>query len=79
MTKPLSCLVGCKPWGRFHRTWMTQVMLQQASHLVDIESDRLQILARGTAATVNDVVEANSLLHGDETDVFGDEPTRRQA
>jgi transposase, IS5 family len=27
---------------------------------------------RGTAANVNDVVEANSLLHGDETDVFGD-------
>jgi transposase, IS5 family len=27
---------------------------------------------RGTAANVNDVVEANSLLHGDEIDVFGD-------
>jgi IS5 family transposase len=27
---------------------------------------------RGTAANVNDVVEGNSLLHGDETDVFGD-------
>ena len=27
---------------------------------------------RGTAANVNDVVEANSLLHGDEADVFGD-------
>ena len=27
---------------------------------------------RGTAANVNDVVEANSLLHGDEVDVFGD-------
>ena len=27
---------------------------------------------RGTAANVNDVIEANSLLHGDETDVFGD-------
>ena len=27
---------------------------------------------RGTAANVNDVVEANSLLHGDETDVFAD-------
>ena len=27
---------------------------------------------RGTAANVNDVVEANSLLHGEETDVFGD-------
>ena len=27
---------------------------------------------RGTAANVNDVVEANSLLHGDETDAFGD-------
>ena len=26
---------------------------------------------RGTAANVHDVVEANSLLHGDETDVFG--------
>ncbi len=27
---------------------------------------------RGTAANVNDVVEANSLLHGNETDAFGD-------
>ena len=27
---------------------------------------------RGTATNVNDVVEANSLLHGDETDAFGD-------
>ncbi len=27
---------------------------------------------RGTAVYVNDVVEANSPLHGDETDVFGD-------
>jgi len=27
---------------------------------------------RGTAANVNDVVEANSLLHGEETDAFGD-------
>jgi IS5 family transposase len=27
---------------------------------------------KGTAAKVNDVVEANSLLHGEETDAFGD-------
>ena len=27
---------------------------------------------RSTAANVNDVVEANSLLHGDERDAFGD-------
>ena len=27
---------------------------------------------KGTAANVNDVVEANSLLHGEETDAFGD-------
>jgi len=27
---------------------------------------------RGTAANVHDVVEANSLLHGDESDAFGD-------
>ncbi len=27
---------------------------------------------RGTAANVNDVVEANALLHGQETDAFGD-------
>jgi transposase, IS5 family len=27
---------------------------------------------RGTAANVNDVVEANALLHGEETDVFAD-------
>ena len=27
---------------------------------------------RGTAANVCDVVEANSLLHGEESDVFGD-------
>jgi IS5 family transposase len=28
--------------------------------------------SKGTAANVNDVVEANGLLHGDETNVFGD-------
>ncbi|MDE2434577.1 MAG: IS5 family transposase, partial [Burkholderiales bacterium] len=28
--------------------------------------------ARGTAGSVNDVIEANSLLHGQETDVFAD-------
>ena len=27
---------------------------------------------RGTSGNVNDVVEANSLLHGQETDAFGD-------
>jgi len=27
---------------------------------------------RATAANVHDVVEANSLLHGEETDVYGD-------
>ena len=40
---------------------------------------------RGTAANINDVVEANSLLHGDEANAFGDAgyqgaqsgPTRR--
>jgi IS5 family transposase len=30
------------------------------------------LVHRGTAANVHDVVEANSLLHGEETDVYGD-------
>jgi IS5 family transposase len=38
---------------------------------VDAESGLVHTV-RGTAANVNDVVEANSLLHGDETDVFAD-------
>src|SRR5690606_26045756 len=32
---------------------------------------------RGTAGRVNDVVEADSLLHGQETDVFADAPATR--
>jgi IS5 family transposase len=38
---------------------------------VDAESGLVHTV-RGTAGNVNDVVEANSLLHGDETDVFAD-------
>ncbi|CAM3494610.1 transposase fragment, IS5 [Cupriavidus taiwanensis] len=38
---------------------------------VDAESG-LAHTVRGTAGNVNDVVEANSLLHGEETDAFGD-------
>ena len=38
---------------------------------VDADSGLVHTV-RGTAANVNDVVEANSLLHGDETDVFAD-------
>lgn len=38
---------------------------------VDAESGLVHTV-RGTAANVNDVVEANSLLHGDESDVFAD-------
>ena len=38
---------------------------------VDADSGLVHTV-RGTAANVNDVVEANSLLHGEETDVFGD-------
>ncbi len=38
---------------------------------VDAESGLVHTV-RGTAANVNDVVPANSLLHGQETDVFGD-------
>jgi transposase, IS5 family len=38
---------------------------------VDAESGFVHTV-RGTAANVNDVVEANSLLHGQETDVFAD-------
>jgi IS5 family transposase len=38
---------------------------------VDAESGLVHTV-RGTAANVNDVVEANSLLHGAETDVFAD-------
>ena len=38
---------------------------------VDAESGLVHSVT-GTAANVNDVVEANSLLHGDERDVFAD-------
>jgi transposase, IS5 family len=38
---------------------------------VDAESGLVHTV-RGTAANVNDVVEANSLLHGQESDAFGD-------
>ena len=38
---------------------------------VDAESGLVHTV-RGTAGSVNDVVEANSLLHGKETDAWGD-------
>ena len=38
---------------------------------VDADSDLVHSV-RGTSGNVNDVVEANSLLHGQETDAFGD-------
>jgi IS5 family transposase len=38
---------------------------------VDADSGLVHTV-RGTAGNVNDVVEANSLLHGQETDAFGD-------
>ena len=38
---------------------------------VDADSGLVHTV-RGTAANVNDVVEANSLLHGEESDAFGD-------
>lgn len=38
---------------------------------VDAESGLVHSV-RGTAGSVNDVVEANSLLHGEETEAFGD-------
>ena len=38
---------------------------------VDADSGLVHTV-RGTAGNVNDVVEANSLLHGQEVDVFGD-------
>ena len=38
---------------------------------VDAESGLVHTV-RGTAANVSDVVEANALLHGEETDAFGD-------
>ena len=38
---------------------------------VDAESGLVHTVA-GTAGSVNDVVEANTLLHGEETDAFGD-------
>lgn len=38
---------------------------------VDAESGLVHTV-RGTAGSVNDVVEANTLLHGEETDAFGD-------
>jgi IS5 family transposase len=43
-----------------------------ANHIgVDADSGLVHTV-RGTAGHVNDVVEANSLLHGQETDVFVD-------
>jgi IS5 family transposase len=40
---------------------------------IDADADMGLVHAvRGTAGSVNDVVEANSLLHGQETDAFGD-------
>ncbi|HDR9512308.1 TPA: IS5 family transposase, partial [Burkholderia cepacia] len=38
---------------------------------VDAESGLVHTV-RGTSGNVNDVLEANSLLHGEETDAFGD-------
>jgi transposase, IS5 family len=38
---------------------------------VDAESGLVHTV-RGTAGNVNDVIEANSLLHGQESDAFGD-------
>jgi len=38
---------------------------------VDADSGLVHTV-RGTSGHVNDVIEANSLLHGDETDAFGD-------
>jgi len=38
---------------------------------VDADSGLVHTV-RGTAANVNDVIEGNSLLHGDEKDAFGD-------
>ena len=38
---------------------------------VDADSDLVHTV-RGTSDNVSDVVEGNSLLHGEETDVFGD-------
>ncbi len=37
---------------------------------VDAQSGMVHTV-RGTASNVNDVVEANSLLHGQETDAYG--------
>ena len=40
---------------------------------IDVDADSgLVHTVRGTSGNVNDVVEANSLLHGQETDVFAD-------
>ena len=40
---------------------------------IGVDADSVLVhTVRGTAGNVNDVVEANSLLHGDETDVFAD-------
>jgi IS5 family transposase len=38
---------------------------------VDADSGLVHTV-RGTADSVNNVVEANALLHGEETDAFGD-------
>ena len=45
--------------------------MEEALHGVDADSGLVHTV-RGTAANVNDVVEANSLLHGQESDAFGD-------
>lgn len=38
---------------------------------MDAESGLVHTV-RGTSGNVSDVLEANSLLHGEETDAFGD-------
>jgi len=49
-----------------------QLYFGMKAHIgVDAESGLVHTV-RGTAANVNDVVEANCLLHGQESDVFAD-------
>lgn len=56
-------------WGKFLRP--THHFGMKAHIGVDAESGLVHTV-RGTAGNVGDVVEGNSLLHGQETEVWGD-------
>ena len=47
------------------------VLRHEGAHRLDADSGLVHTV-RGTSGNVGDVIEANSLLHGQETDAFGD-------